>query len=244
MGNELLLGVTIGVFVIAFLYSSVGHAGASGYIAVLSLCGLAPEVIKPTVLVLNIVVACIGSWQFWRSGHLSWRLFGMFAVLSIPLSFLGGYLKLPTTVFKVILGVTLLLSALRFLVKPLADGDVQMPKLPVALSLGGAIGFFAGLTGTGGGIFLTPLMYLFRWAKAKQASAVSVLFILVNSIAGLLGNLSSTQKIPGFAGVLMVAVVLGGSLGSYLGSRQFSPIVIQRLLSAVLVIAGLKLMFA
>jgi hypothetical protein len=244
MENGLLLGMMIGVCVIAFLYSSVGHAGASGYIAVLSLCGLAPEVIKPTVLVLNIVVACIGSWQFWRSGHLSWRLFMMFALASIPMSFFGGYLKLPTTVFKLVLGVTLLLSALRFLVKPLADEPVQAPQLPVALSIGGGIGFLAGLTGTGGGIFLTPLMYLCRWAQAKQASAVSVLFILVNSIAGLLGNLSSTQKIPDFAGVLVIVVVLGGSLGAYLGSRKFSAIGIQRLLSLVLAIAGLKLIFA
>jgi uncharacterized protein len=244
MGSELLLGMTIGVLIIAFLYSSVGHAGASGYIAVLSLCGLAPEVIKPTVLVLNIVVACIGSWQFWRSGHLSWRLFTMFALASIPMSFFGGYLKLPTTVFKLVLGITLLLSALRFLVKPLTDEHVQAPQLPVALSIGGAIGFLSGLTGTGGGIFLTPLMYLCRWAKAKQASAVSVLFILVNSISGLLGNLSSMQKIPSFTGFLVVAVILGGSSGSYLGSRKFSAIGIQRLLAAVLVIAGLKLIFA
>jgi uncharacterized membrane protein YfcA len=168
----------------------------------------------------------------------------MFALASIPMSFFGGYLKLPTTVFKLVLGVTLLLSALRFLVKPLADEPVQAPQIPVALSIGGGIGFLAGLTGTGGGIFLTPLMYLCRWAQAKQASAVSVLFILVNSIAGLLGNLSSTQKIPDFAGVLVIVVVLGGSLGAYLGSRKFSAIGIQRLLSLVLAIAGLKLIFA
>jgi uncharacterized protein len=242
MPTEQLPFVTIAVFVIAFLYSSVGHAGASGYIAVMSLFGIAPAVIKPTALILNIFVACIAAWQFWRMGFLSWRLFWSLAALSIPMSFLGGYLNLPTPIFKVILGITLLLSAIRFLIKPAQDTVITAPILPITLSVGGVIGLLSGLTGTGGGIFLTPLLLWLRWASVKTASAVSAMFILVNSISGLLGNFSATRSVPSFAAILLVAALVGGSIGSYLGSHKLSHIAIQRLLSVVLTIAGLKLM--
>jgi uncharacterized protein len=242
MPTEQLPFVTIAVFVIAFLYSSVGHAGASGYIAVMSLFGIAPAVIKPTALILNIFVACIAAWQFWRMGFLSWRLFWSLAALSIPMSFLGGYLNLPTPIFKVILGITLLLSAIRFLIKPTQDTAIAEPILPITLSVGGVIGLLSGLTGTGGGIFLTPLLLWLRWASVKTASAVSAMFILVNSISGLLGNFSATRYIPPFAAILLVAALVGGSIGSYLGSHKLSHNAIQRVLSVVLIIAGLKLM--
>jgi uncharacterized protein len=242
MPTEQLPFVTIAVLLIAFLYSSVGHAGASGYIAVMSLFGIAPTIIKPTALILNIFVACIASWQFWRMGFLSWKLFWSLAALSIPMSFLGGYLNLPAPVFKAILGITLLLSAVRFLIKPTEDELSTEPALPIALSIGGGIGLLSGLTGTGGGIFLTPLLLWMRWASVKTASAVSALFILANSISGLLGNLSATKQVPPFAGILLVAALVGGSIGSYLGSHKLSHKVIQRLLSMVLTIAGLKLM--
>lgn len=242
MPTEQLLFLATSIFVVALLYSSVGHGGASGYIAVMSLCGIAPTSIKPTALILNIFVACIGSWQFWKMGFLSWQLFWRLAALSIPMSFLGGYLNLPTPVFKVILGVALLLSALRFLVKPTEDTATIEPVLPIALSIGGGIGFLSGLTGTGGGIFLTPLLFWRRWASAKTASAVSAMFILVNSISGLLGNLSATKQVPPFAVLLLVAALTGGSIGSYFGSHKLSHNLIQRILSMVLIIAGLKLM--
>jgi uncharacterized protein len=242
MPTEQLPFVTIAVLVIAFLYSSVGHAGASGYIAVMSLFGIAPTIIKPTALILNIFVACIASWQFWSMGFLSWKLFWPLAFLSIPMSFLGGYLNLPAPVFKVILGITLLLSAIRFLIKPIEDTETIEPVLPITLSVGGAIGLLSGLTGTGGGIFLTPLLLWMRWASVKTASAVSAMFILVNSISGLLGNLSATKQVPSFAAVLLVAALVGGSIGSYLGSHKLSHGVIQRLLSMILIIAGFKLM--
>ena len=242
MPTEHLLFVTIGVLVIAFLYSAVGHGGASGYIAVMSLFGIAPTLIKPTALILNIFVACIASWQFWRMGFLSWKFFWSLAALSIPMSFLGGYLNLPAPIYKVILGVTLLLSAIRFLIKPTEDTVPIEPILPITLSVGGGIGLLSGLTGTGGGIFLTPLLLWMRWASVKTASAVSAMFILVNSISGLLGNLSATKQVPPFAAILLFAALVGGSTGSYLGSRKLSQNVIQRLLSMVLIIAGLKLM--
>lgn len=241
MSNEQLLLMTIGVLTIAFLYSSVGHAGASGYIAIMSLVGVAPTLIKPTALLLNILVACIGSWQFWRMGYLSWRLFFSFAALSIPMSFLGGYLNLPTSIFNVVLGITLLLSALRFLIQPTDNVAATAPNLPTSLSVGGAIGLLSGLTGTGGGIFLTPILFLMHWATSKAVLAVSSMFILVNSIAGLLGNLSATKQLPSFAAILLVAALIGGSIGSYLGSHKLSHQLVQRLLSMVLLIAGLKL---
>ena len=233
--------LTIAIFLVAFLYSSVGHAGASGYIAVMSLFGLSPLVIKPIALALNILVASIASFQFWRSGHFSWRLFWPFALFAIPLAFLGGYINLPTQIFKAIVGIILLFSAVRFLYPSKVESVIKEPKRPIAFFSGAGLGFLAGLTGTGGGIFLTPLLLLNQWATVKSAAAVSALFILVNSVAGLLGNLSSTRLFPSFTAMFAISAIGGGTLGSYLGSNQFEPIIIKRLLAFVLTIAGLKL---
>ncbi len=241
MPPEHLLLVTA-VLLIAFLYSSVGHAGASGYIAVMSLASLSPAVIKPTALLLNILVASIGSWQFFRAGHFSWRLFWPFALLSVPCAFVGGYLDLPTHVFKLLVGAVLLLSAIYFFWQPYNDTVGSEPSKPVAIGAGGVLGLFAGLTGTGGGIFLTPLLLLMRWARTRNAAAASAVFILVNSIAGLLGNVSATSRLPELALPLALAAVVGGTVGSHLGSRRFAPALIKRLLAVVLVIAGSKLM--
>jgi uncharacterized membrane protein YfcA len=235
--------IALCVLIVAFLYSCVGHAGASGYIAVMSLFSMAPAAIKPTALVLNILVASLGTYQFWRAGHFSWRLFWPFALLSIPCAFLGGYLNLPTHVFKIIVGIVLLLSAARFLIRPPAEREPHEPSPPVALGVGGILGLLSGLTGTGGGIFLTPVVIFMHWARTKTASAVSALFILVNSISGLLGNFSATKTFPGFALPLALAAVLGGAVGSYLGSQRFPVTTIKRLLAIVLLIAGFKLIF-
>lgn len=241
MATETLLLLTAGVFVIALLYSSVGHAGASGYIAVMSLLSLAPTEIKPMALALNVLVASLASLQFWRAGHFSWRLFWPFAILSVPFAFLGGYLNLPTPVFKVIIGIVLLVSAVQFLVRPPAESESRPPAKPLAMGVGAGLGLLSGLTGTGGGIFLTPLLIFLRWARTKTAAATSALFILLNSIAGLLGNFSATQSFPEFGVSLLVAAAIGGLIGSYLGSRRFDPTVIKKLLAVVLVIAGTKL---
>jgi uncharacterized membrane protein YfcA len=243
MSPEQLPFLTLAVLVVAFLYSCVGHAGASGYIAVMTLFSLAPAEIKPTALILNILVASIATWQFWRAGHFSWSLFWPFALLAIPMAFVGGYLHLPTHVFKMLIGVVLLFSAGRFLVRPAADSVEGAPSRPLAISLGAGLGLLSGLTGTGGGIFLTPLLLFKHWARAKNAAAVSALFILVNSISGLLGNLSSTRQFPVFAIALAVAAIIGGTAGSYFGSRKLNPTIIKRLLAAVLLIAGSKLIF-
>jgi uncharacterized membrane protein YfcA len=243
MPEPSLIWIALGILVIAFLYSSVGHAGASGYIAVMSLFGIAATTIKPVALVLNILVASIGTWQYYRAGFFRWRLFWPFAVLSIPLAFLGGYINLPVRTFKLLVGLVLLASAARFFLKPGEDPEPTTPPLPVAIGTGGALGFLAGLTGTGGGIFLTPTMVFLKWAKVKNASAVSALFILVNSVAGLLGNLRATRSFPAFAWVLLLSAGCGGALGSYLGSQRFPQALIKRLLGVVLAIAGLKLIF-
>ncbi len=207
----------------------------------MSLLSVAPDAIKPTALTLNILVASIGTWQFWRAGHFSWRLFWPFALLSVPFAFLGGYLNLPAHIFKVMLGVILIYSAAHFLLRPPAEQNPTSPSRLLALSLGGGIGLLSGLTGTGGGIFLTPLLLFMHWARTKPAAAVSALFILVNSIAGLLGNLSSTREFPVFALALVAAAGVGGGIGSYFGSRHFKPVVIKRFLAVVLLIAGTKL---
>lgn len=243
MTPELVALLSAALLVIAFLYSSVGHAGASGYIAVMTLFSMAPVEIRPTALALNILVASIGSWQFWRAGHFRWSLFWPFALLSIPFAFLGGYANVPTHTFKVLVGVVLLVSAARFVVPPPTEAPPHAPSRPVSFGVGAGLGLLSGLTGTGGGIFLTPLLIIMRWATTKTASAVSALFILANSIAGLAGNLSATKNFPGFALPLAAAVIVGGTAGSYLGSRRMPHTMIKRLLAIVLTIAGVKLIF-
>lgn len=233
-----------GVFVVSLLYSSVGHAGASGYIAVMTLLSVAPADVKPTALALNILVASIGSWQFRRAGHFSWRLFWPFAVLSVPLAFAGGWATVPAHAFKVMTGVVLLLSATRFVVDPPEEREPSRPSRPVAAASGGVIGLLSGMTGTGGGIFLTPLMLFLGWARVKETAAVSVVFILVNSVAGLLGNAGSTRHFPPLAFALLAAAAAGGAIGSYYGSSRLAPSAIKRLLAAVLLIAGAKLVFS
>jgi uncharacterized membrane protein YfcA len=238
-----LIVLLAGIALVAFLYSSVGHAGASGYIAVMTLCGLTAIFIRPTALVLNILVATIGSFQFWRAGYFSWRLFWPFALLSIPAAYLGGYLSVPAAILKIVIGVVLLFSAARLFFRQGDPPDVAAPAIPAAIAIGAGIGFLSGLTGTGGGIFLTPLLLFLHWASIRGAAAVSALFIIVNSIAGLVGFIASGRPIPGFAWILAVAAVIAGTLGSYFGSRRFPARTISIILAIVLVLAGCKLIF-
>jgi uncharacterized membrane protein YfcA len=233
----------LAIGIIALLYSSVGHAGASGYIATMTLFGIAPIVIRPTALVLNILVASIGTLQFWRAGYFSWKLFWPFALLSIPAAYLGGYLQPSASVLKILIGVVLLFSAARLLVRRSDPPQPSPPSQPVAVSVGAALGFLAGLTGTGGGIFLTPVLLFCRWAHIRQAAAVSALFIWVNSIAGLVGYFTKVRTIPSLGFVLAAAAIVGGIIGSHLGSRRLAVRVISLCLASVLVIAGIKLIF-
>src|SRR5881397_511620 len=161
------------VGVVAFLYSSVGHAGASGYIATMTLFGVAPTIIRPTALVLNILVASIGAFQFWRAGHFSWKLFWPFALLSIPAAYVGGYLQPSASVLRILIGIVLLFSATRLMFRRSDPPQTVTPSRPAAVSVGAGLGFLAGLTGTGGGIFLSPLLLFCQWAHIRQAAAVS-----------------------------------------------------------------------
>jgi uncharacterized membrane protein YfcA len=235
-----LLGTSI--FVVALLYSCVGHAGASGYIAVMTLFGLMSSVIKPTALTLNIIAATIATWQFRRAGHFSGNLFWPLALASIPCAFIGGYLDLPTRIFKIAVGAVLLFSAARFLFDPPAEAQPKPPTLPVSFGVGAGLGLLSGLTGTGGGIFLTPLGIFLRWERTKTIAAVSAAFILVNSISGLAGHINKTRAVPDVSPGLLLAAAAGAAAGSYLGSRRLPLPTIKRLLAVVLAVAGFKLL--
>lgn len=247
MDAALIAWLLLALAVVALLYSSVGHAGASGYIAVMTLAGLAPEEIRPLALSLNVVVAGIASWQFWRAGHFSWRLFWPFALAAMPMAAWGGSLDVPLRLFQALVGMVLLFSALQLLLRKPAERAPRPPSAPLALVVGALLGLLAGLTGTGGGIFLTPLLVLSGWARAPSAAAVSAPFILLNSIAGLLGLAlggGGLAALPEAFPVFVLAVVGGGLLGSWLGSQRLPGLAIRRLLAAVLVVAGLKLLLA
>ncbi|MEY3480168.1 MAG: hypothetical protein RIQ71_943 [Verrucomicrobiota bacterium] len=235
------MALSAAIFLVALLYSSVGHAGASGYIAVMTLFGLGIEAIRPSALALNILVAAIGCISWWRAGHFSWSLFWPFAVLSVPAAFAGGWLHVPADYLKILIGLVLWFSAWRLLRRKEDPAETVRPSRPTAVAAGAGIGFLSGLTGTGGGIFLTPLMLFCRWAKAKEAAAVSSLFILLNSASGLAGYLESGRGLPGFAWPLAVVAAVGGIIGSHLGSRHLPVRGITLLLAVVLLIAGAKL---
>jgi uncharacterized protein len=245
MDGALLTTLLIGIALIAFLYSSVGHAGASGYIAVMTLCSLAPATIRPIALMLNILVAIIGSIQFWRAGHFNWALFWPFALLSIPAAALGGYVQLPAPALRLLLGLVLFFSAARLFFRKADPPKITRPRFATALATGGIIGLLSGLTGTGGGIFLTPLLLFTRWARTREASAASAVFILVNSLSGLAGYFAGNRQAIdlSLASYLALVAITGGFLGSYLGSRRFPVHVISLLLATVLLIAGSKLIF-
>jgi uncharacterized protein len=233
----------LAIALVAFLYSSVGHAGASGYIATMTLFGIAATTIRPTALVLNILVATIGSFQFWRAGHFSWKLFWPFALLSVPAAYFGGYLQPSASILRILIGFVLLFSAARLFFRKKDPETTTPPSKPVAVGVGAGLGFLSGLTGTGGGIFLTPLILFCKWAVIRQAAAVSALFILVNSIGGLVGYFTAKHSIPALGIYLAVPAIIGGTIGSYLGSRRLPARGIAIFLAVVLTIAGCKLIF-
>ena len=239
------LALTLTIFAAAVLYSSVGHAGASAYLAAMALFSVEPSVMRPTALALNILVAAIATLKFYRAGAFSWQVFRPFAATAVPFAFIGGSITLPTTIYRPLVGVVLLYAAFRLwhTARPDAAPATRPPRVAVALVLGVGIGLLSGLTGVGGGIFLTPLLLLMRWAEARQAAGVSAAFILVNSIAGLLGQAPSLASLPSVLPVWAGAVVAGGWIGAGYGSRRLGSLALRRLLSVVLVIGGLKLIF-
>ena len=209
----------------------------------MTLWGIAPTTIRPTALVLNILVASIGAFQFWRAGHFNWKLFWPFALFSIPAAYFGGYLQPSASVLRILIGVVLLFSAVRLVLRRSDPPETFAPSRPTSISVGAGLGFLSGLTGTGGGIFLTPLLLFCRWAHIRQAAAVSALFIWVNSVAGLVGYFTRVHSVPSLGLTLALAAIIGGIVGSHLGSRRFAVRVISLFLATVLLIAGTKLIF-
>ncbi|MGB1019489.1 MAG: sulfite exporter TauE/SafE family protein [Flavobacteriaceae bacterium] len=228
---------------VAFLYASVGHGGASGYLALMALFSFAPDFMKPTALLLNLFVAGIAFYQFYRANYFNKQLFIPFVITSVPASFFGGRLQLDPTLYKKILAVLLLIALVRML-WPQSSRAIEIKPLNIglALSFGLLIGLFSGMIGIGGGIMLTPLIMLFRWGNVKTAAAVSALFIWVNSAAGMGGQLSRGVELSPQAWLLVLVAFGGGLLGSYFGSQKWSTKRVEWLLSGVLFLASMKLL--
>ncbi len=243
--NDIVLISTI-FFFIALLYSTVGHAGASAYLATMALLSFTPAEMKPTALALNVIVAIIASVRFYQAGYFSWRLLWPFALASVPLAYLGGTLPTNTTAYKILVGIALVFAAVHFMIRSrnssMPDEVNKLPGLPVSLATGGVIGFVSGLTGVGGGIFLSPVLLLMKWAGLRQAAAASAVFILLNSVSGLAGYLQKGGSVPSHLGGWSLAVIAGGFLGSTLGATRLNNPVLRSLLGIVLFGAGLKLM--
>ncbi len=237
--------ITICFFLIAMLYSSVGHAGASGYLATMALLEFSPEEMKPAALALNVLVAAITSLRFYWAGYFSWRLFWPFAAASIPLAYLGGSLTVRAETYRFLVGAALIFAAIHLLARYRVGHEdvtnVRAPGVPVSMTAGGIIGLVSGLTGVGGGIFLSPVLLMRRWAGLRQTSAAAAVFILVNSIAGLSGHLQKGGSFPSGMPVWAVAVIAGGFIGSSLGATRFNNRVLRLLLAVVLVFAGIKM---
>lgn len=237
------------IFIAATLYSSVGHAGASGYLAAMALFGLAPETMRPTALALNVLVAALATYRYTRAGQNDVKLLIPFVVASIPAAFIGGMIHIPPAFYKPLIGIILLLSAFQLLrtanTSKQKDRKVQRPPLAASVATGAGLGLFAGLSGTGGGIFLSPLLLFMGWAPTRNVSGIAASFILVNSISGLLGNMSSLQALPSSAlPVWAGAVLLGGLIGTQLGTRTLTIPGIRIMLALILVIAGGKMLLA
>ena len=239
------LVLAIAFFAAAVLYASVGHAGASAYLAAMALVGIAPATMRPTALALNILVASIVTVRFQLAGQLRWRAVAPFLIGSVPLAFVGGFLTLPPGIYKPLAGVVLLVAAARLFTTARREAATEEPEPRVAtlpaIASGAAIGFVSGLVGTGGGIFLTPLLLFVRWSGARAAAGMSSVFILGNSISGLAGNVAAVQGLPGPLPIWLAAVALGGLVGAELGARRLGTADLRRALAVVLVIASVKL---
>ncbi len=229
----------------AILYGSVGHAGASAYLAAMALVGMSPDVMKPTALVLNILVATLVTARFARAGFVKPLALLPFLVGSVPAAFIGGAWHLPGELYRPLVGVVLIWAAFRFFAVAGRAAAEFAPRAPwrQALIAGVVLGLLAGLTGTGGGIFLTPLMVMLGWAGVRYAAGTSAAFILANSLSGLAGNIGTlgVATLPSGLPLWLVAVAVGGLVGAELGARRLTPPGVRRALALVLLVAGLKI---
>lgn len=240
-----LIWIALLMGIAAALYSSVGHGGASAYLAIMALFSVVPETMRPTALALNLVVSALAFVRFAATGQINWRLLGAFAATAVPAAYIGGGISLPADIYRPLVGVVLLASAGRLFWQPerLAVRPVKSPALAIILPTGAVLGLLAGLTGTGGGIFLSPLIILFGWEGARKTSGIAAAFIFLNSAAGMLGNLASINDLPPALPFLIGAVAIGALAGSWLGVARLPRVRLLQGLGIVLVIAGLKLIF-
>lgn len=234
-----------GMLVAAFVYATVGHGGASAYLAVMALAGVAPQEMRPIALLLNIVVSSVATFKFYRAGHFRWRLFWPFAAVSVPLAFVGGGITLPGHAYKALVGIVLLYAGWQLWRSAKAGEEMRVPREPpilLAMAIGAVMGLLSGLTGVGGGIFLSPLLLMLGWAGTKQTSAVAAPFILVNSLAGLVAGFAMrVSALPDQVWILAFAVLAGGWAGAEHGSRRFANPIVRRFLAVVLAVAGIKM---
>ena len=229
------------VAIMAILYSSVGHGGASGYLAAMALFGLEPAMMKPAALTMNIFVTVLVLWRLSQAAPFNWRLFLPFAVASVPMAFIGGAYTVNSSVYRIMVGLALLLAMWRLLWEGKDSDRIQVPVLWVALPVGAVLGLVSGLTGVGGGIFLSPLLLLFHWTGMRGSIAIAAAFILLNSIAGLAGYATTANEWPVGIPVLVITAVFGALIGSELGVRRLAPTHLRKALAIVLAIAGAKM---
>ena len=245
MDGTTIIWVAALMAIAAALYSSVGHGGASAYLAIMALFSVAPETMRPTALALNLVVATFAAARFALKGQTNWRLLAAFAATAVPAAYIGGSMKLAPELYRPLVGAVLLLAAVRLSWQPerLAARPVHAPSLLMTLPVGAVLGLLAGLSGTGGGIFLSPLIILFGWEDARKTSGIAAAFIVLNSAAGLLGNLASVQRLPAGLPILVASVFAGALFGSWLGVSRLPRHRLLQGLAIVLVIASVKLLF-
>jgi len=239
------LFISVAVFVAAFLFALAGHTGASAYLAIFGLTGMTPDTIKPTVLSLNVVVGSVAVYKFTRAGHFSWRLIWPFILTSIPFSFLGGLISLPTPIYRILVAVVLIYAAFRMLFDvPNKNGNPpNFPPVWLSLLLGAGIGFTAGLIGMGGGILLSPILLLTGWAGPQLTAGTIAVFVLVNSISGLLGHWTASMQLPSQLPIWGAVALVGGWIGAEIGSRRLSANFLRRMLGLILLISGLRMFF-
>jgi len=244
MTTELMILFYFLLFTVAFLYASVGHGGASGYLALGAIFDMAKEVMRPTALLLNLFVSLTSFIQFYRGKHFIFKIFWPLAVASVPMAFLGGRINIDTETYKIALGILLLIPIIRFLFFPnIAVSEIRKSNIVLSLIIGTIIGFISGVIGIGGGIILSPLLLLLKWTDQKQTAAISALFIFVNSLSGLAGQWTKGIDFStNMMGYVVVAFV-GGFCGAYFGAMKFNQNVLRIVLALVLALASYKLIF-
>lgn len=234
----------IGLMLIAFFYASVGHGGASGYLALMALFSFAPESIRYYALVLNLVVSAIAFISYSRAGFFKWQQVVPFLITSMPAAYIGAQFSINPTIYKIILGIMLMIAVARMLfVRNTENDTTHDPPFALAMGIGLVLGLASGIIGIGGGILLSPILILARYARIKEASAASALFIFLNSGSGLAGLMSTNISFQPHIIYWISGVMAAGLVGSAIGSRTISELNLKRVLSVVLIAASLKLFF-